>query len=410
MEKKKLICIVGATASGKTSLGVYLAKKFSGEIVSADSRQVYRRLDIGTGKEGLPNVTRVITNSYTKLRNYELETRDVIAWSGFATKQSDGFISKQLSKSLRYIDSIPQWLIDICEPEEDFNMFRWLELAKIVIDDIWARGKVPIIVGGTGLYVQALIEGFKIDQKLNIKNLSRVSPRDKNDNSKIKSFTREELDTFDLIKLQQLAKQLSTKNYNLETIDINNPRRLIRFIERAQAGEIPQKSKTDFDYILIGYDLPREELYAKIDSRVEEWFRQGFYEEVEGLISAGVSVEWFDKIGLEYKILSKFISNLKTQKLVSSIFERSNPQQKSQIHLKDLDRVVNKSLNNNDESLKSYKLQATSYKLFLEMKQEMKWKIHQYARRQLIWWRRFEVYWVKNNTEAKKLAKDFITS
>ncbi len=115
---KKIICVVGPTASGKTGLAVYLAKKFNGEIISADSRQVYRGLDIGTGKD------------------------------------------------LAEYDDIKYHLIDICKPEEDFNLFAWLELAQKTVKEILDRGKLPIIAGGTGLYVQAFIEGFILTQNV----------------------------------------------------------------------------------------------------------------------------------------------------------------------------------------------------------------------------------------------------
>lgn len=339
--RKKIICVVGATASGKTGLGVELAKKFNGEIISADSRQVYRGLDIGTGKEGQPaqSAGNLKLNESCKLK------------------------IENLKRQCRFIEGIPQWLIDICVPEQDFSMFDWLELAKVVLDDIWSRGKTPIVVGGTGLYVQALIEGFSINQSSKIK--------DQNGNLKLKQYSREELNSFDLEKLQHIVGQVTTTDSRL---DINNSRRLVRFIERIQASEEPVKIKPDFDFILIGRDLPRKELYAKIDKRVEEWFSKGFFEEVEDLLNSGVSLEWLDKIGLEYRILANFIKN------------------------KDHFFCCEES----EKRLKHDK------KEFEAMKQEMKWKIHQYARRQLIWWRRFEVEWVNEATVAEEIIHDFL--
>lgn len=136
-----IITLVGPTASGKTSLGVDLAKKFNGEIISADSRQVYKGLDLGTGKEGI--------RKSDKFQNPNDKKNDV---------------NCQLSRvkcSARWIEGVPQYLIDIKNPEERFNVGEWKELAEAIIEDIVARGKQVFIVGGTGLYVNALVENYQ---------------------------------------------------------------------------------------------------------------------------------------------------------------------------------------------------------------------------------------------------------
>jgi len=131
----KVIFIVGPTSAGKTGLAVEIAKKFNGEIISADSRQVYRGLDIGTGKEGI-------------------------------SKNAKGLMSnakrEELIKSrARYIDGIPQYLIDIVEPGDTmYNLGQFLGDAKLMLNDIWSRGKLPLVVGGTGLYITGLLKGF----------------------------------------------------------------------------------------------------------------------------------------------------------------------------------------------------------------------------------------------------------
>lgn len=335
-----MICIVGATASGKTGLGVELALKFNGEIVSADSRQVYRGLDIGTGKD------------------------------------------------LDEYGDMPYHLIDIVNPGEPFTMFDWLNLARKVIDDIWSRGKAPIVVGGTGLYVKALIQGFNLTQNL--------KPKTQN------QYSREKLDSFDLKKLQEIASELAPETYNLETLDKSNPRRVIRFIERMQTGEVPERAEPGFDYILIGKEIPREELYSKIDRRVDEWFNEGFYEEVEKLLDSGVPEEWLKKIGLEYRILAEFI----TQKPVPSNPEGLTPKtQKPACH----SELAEESYHHvSDENVKDSSLNAQNDPEYVQMKQEMKWKIHQYARRQLTWWRRFDVIWVSENAEAIERTEAFL--
>ncbi len=362
--RKKIICIVGATASGKTSLGVFLAKKINGEIVSADSRQIYKGLDVGTGKEGelaqgagISKLQCLITNEN---QNTKSQTRNF--------KKFSNLTMKQLSNYLRFIDDIPQWLIDICEPEVEFNMFDWLELAKKVLDNIWSRNKIPIVVGGTGLYVQALVEGFAIDR----------TEEQKNRRTK-KQYSREELESFDLKQLQSIVSQMTKEDSRL---DINNPRRLVRFIERIQAGEEPMKNKPNFDFILIGQNLPREKLYEKIDKRVEEWFNEGFYEEVEGLLDGGVSVEWLNKIGLEYKILANYI---KYQKL----------------------KIKNDNLEI-EKLIENCKLKIENFASLDLIKQAMKYAIHQYARRQLTWWRRFEVRWSDNPEAITETCRNFL--
>lgn len=135
---KKVIFIVGPTSSGKTSLAVQIAKKFNGEIISADSRQVYRGLDIGTGKEGVGrNVKGLMSN--VKLRKNFIKSR------------------------ARYIEGIPQYLIDIVEPGgEMYNLAQFLKDAHLMLNDIWSRGKLPVVIGGTGLYISALLKGYEL--------------------------------------------------------------------------------------------------------------------------------------------------------------------------------------------------------------------------------------------------------
>ena len=329
MEKRKIIAIVGPTASGKTGWGVYVAKKLNGlptlpsaktmqagEIISADSRQIFRGLNIGTGKD------------------------------------------------LKEYGEIKHYLIDICNPGEKFTMFDWLDKAKIVIEDIFSRGKTPIIVGGTGLYIQAFAEGFELSQK------SKVESR--KSNLKLKIYSREKLEKKPLGELQKIFLKLQIENCK---IDLNNPHRLIRVIERAQSGEVVTKRKPDFQVLQIAVDLPREVLYQRIDQRVEEWFEDGFVEEIQGLLNTGVDSKWLEKIGLEYKILTEFL--LCHSEFISGSFE------------------IPKQVRNDNE--------------FKKMKQKMKYAIHAYARRQLTWFRRFpEIIWCKDIEVAEKEIEKFL--
>jgi len=331
---KKIIAIVGPTASGKTALAVKIAREFNGEIVSADSRQVYRGLDLGTGKEG----ARLCEPNAQGERSAGLEV-------------------KKLRKNWRMIDDIPQWMIDVAETGKRFTLFDWLGSARLVIEDIFKRGKVPIVVGGTGLYVQALIEGFTLKSQ-------KEKGKRKNHNVKVKSFQREELEKLPREKLVGILQKLDPTR--LEEIDSKNPRRLIRAIELSQGGSQSGKIKPDFEALQIGIGLPRLALYQKIDQRVEKRFAEGMLKEVGGLLAKGVDPKWLIGLGLEYKIIGKYVL--------------SHP-----------------------------KLEARSSKLFSKMQQELKYKSHGYARRQLTWFRRFpEIKWVRNFQEAKRVVGTFL--
>jgi len=294
-KERKIICIIGPTASGKTGWGVSVARKFNGEIISADSRQVYRGLDIGTGKD---------------LEDYS---------------------------------DVKYHLIDICEPGVYFTVFDWLERAREVIEDIFTRGKTPIIVGGTGLYVQALIEGFEL--------------KFESQKSKVKRYRREELESKSLEELQKIIFKLKIVNSKL---DMNNSHRIIRAIEKVQSGEIANKKKPDFQALQIAIDLPRDVLYDRIDQRVEERFEQGMLEEVKSLIASGVDKKWLLGLGLEYRIIGRYVLGESSQS-------------------------------------------------FDKMKQELKYKIHAFARRQLTWFRRFpEIVWCNDLKSAEKEIKKFL--
>jgi len=311
--KKKVVFILGPTGSGKTSLAVELAKKYNGEIISADSRQIFVGLDIGTGKD---------LEEYGKIKYH---------------------------------------LIDICVPEEKFTMFDWLKLARQKIDEIIGRGHLPIVVGGTGLYAKALYEGYAIE------NL-------KDQVSKTK-YTREELDAMTVEQLNELMEKLKIP---IENLDLKNPRRLIRAIEKHQEGIKTTKRKPNFERLLLAIDLYRDELYKRIDKRVDVRFtKQGMLEEVAGLLNSGVSEEWLRSLGLEYKIISEYLTQ-------NFEFPMTNDQPIS-----------------NDQIFKS--------EPFQQMTQELKWKTHGYARRQLTWLsKQPNLIWIKDKDQAHKLVEKFL--
>lgn len=181
----KLLIICGPTATGKTQLGIHLAKKFNGEIISADSRQVYRGMDIGTGKDVL---------------NLEFKTSD-LSWR-----------NQQLGYYLA--DGTKIWGYDLASPNQDFSVGQYAQLGDSVIKDIINRNKLPILVGGTGLYLKALTQPLETIS---------IPPNHK---------LRKELDTLSTEKLKiKLSKISSRKFSSMNQSDQNNPRRLIRAIE-----------------------------------------------------------------------------------------------------------------------------------------------------------------------------------
>lgn len=308
-----MVFILGPTGSGKTSLAVKLAKKFDGEIISADSRQVYKGLDIGSGKD------------------------------------------------LSEYDGVKYHLIDICIPEEKFTLFDWLEQAKTKIEEIFSAGKLPIVVGGTGLYAKALAEGFRISDSSKL--------RTKSSGVASQHYSRDILNKMTLEKLQKLIKKLKIDS---EKLDIQNPRRLIRAIEKTQEGISTTKQKPNFESLILAIDLPREELYSRIDKRVDVRFaKQRMLEEVVGLLSSGVSHQWLESLGLEYRIISDYLT------------------QNFQV-------PISKFQSN-------HKSQVLNSKEFKEMAQELKWKTHGYARRQLTWLRKQQdLILIKSSSDAIK--------
>lgn len=235
---KKLIAIVGPTASGKTTLGIELSQRLDGEVIGADSRQVYRHMDIGTAKP----------------------TSDERA-------------------------AAPHHLIDIVDPDEPFSLGQWLDLATKALDDIWSRGKQPILVGGTGQYVWALIEGWRVP---------RVAPQPE---------LREELSS---LEPDELLAELRRVDPEAESyIDPRNVRRVIRALEvQAETGKPfsywRTKEPPPFETEISGLRVPRDELYARIDRRVDAMVDTGFVDEVRSLLDAGYGNDLPSMSGIGY--------------------------------------------------------------------------------------------------------------
>ncbi len=247
----KLLAICGPTATGKTDLGIFLAKKFHGEIISADSRQVYKAMDIITGKD-------IAENSEFRIQNSEL-----------------GIKNDKLSVGYRLKNEIPIWLVDIVGIEYSFNVGEYAKIAEKIIEDISSREKLPIIVGGTGLYIKSLLYPLQ---------LITIAPNLKL-RGKLSKLDREELKDY-------LQKINPRKWHSMNHSDRMNPRRLIRAIEISL--DTKSSSPADFntkqylsnnkDALIIGLTLPKEKLNQRIDERINKRMKKGALKEAQTIL------------------------------------------------------------------------------------------------------------------------------
>jgi tRNA dimethylallyltransferase len=238
---KKVIVILGQTATGKSNLAVKIAKKINGEIISADSRQVYKGLDIGTGK-----------------------------------------ITK------REMQGIPHHMLDVVKPKYKFSASEYKKLAEEKIKEILARGHTPIICGGTGFYIDAITKGTIFPE---------VPPNEK---LRKQLVTKSAIALFVTLKKLDPSRAKNIKEKNEQ----NNKVRLIRAIEIAKAlGKVPplrQDFRDKYEFIKIGLYLPPEKLKRKVEKRVKEMFRAGLLNEIKKLKKTGISVKRLQELGFEY--------------------------------------------------------------------------------------------------------------
>ncbi len=245
----RLVAIVGPTAVGKSRLALRLAQHFNGEIVSADSRQAYRHMDVGTAKP-----------------------------------------------SPDELSIVPHHLINIVNPDDDFSLAQYQHLAYHAIDDIQRRNKLALLVGGSGLYVWAVLENWGIPQ---------VPPDPEFRHSLEEKAARGEADKLyqELMEVDPVAAQ---------RIDQHNVRRVIRALEVHRSTETPfsqlqHKQPPPFDTLIIGLTADRAELYRKIDQRVDEMIEQGLVEEVEKLVNMGYDFHLPAMSGIGYKQIGMFL-------------------------------------------------------------------------------------------------------
>ena len=259
MKPYNLLVILGVTAGGKTGLAVKAATHFSGEIISADSRQVYRGMDLGTGKD------------------------------------------------LFEYGDIPYHLIDIAEPGDEYNVFQFQRDCFDSIESIWQRQKLPIICGGTGMYLDAVLSGYRL-----------VSVPE---NPQL----RNKLDCYSDNALRQELLQLKPEQHN--RTDLENRDRLIRAIEIAVGEQESIKDLPplpDLSPLIFGIRWPREVLRKRIAARLRQRFEAGMIDEVQQLYDSGVSWERLEFYGLEYRLIAQYLQgqlnkNDLVQKLRSAI-------------------------------------------------------------------------------------------
>lgn len=243
--KPKLLVVLGPTASGKSALGIALAQRFNGEIVSADSRQVYCGLDIGTAKVTLEE-QRLVTHH----------------------------------------------LLDVADPQEVYTVAQFQQAANAAIEDIIARGRRPLLVGGSPHYIQAVIDNLDIPQ---------VPPQPE------LRATLAQRPLADLVaQLEELDPQ------GAASIDRSNPRRVIRALEvcitTGQAFSQQRRlGEPHYETLLLGIHWPRAILYRRIDERVGERIQQGMIQEVRDLLAQGIDHTRLDALGLEYRFISRWL-------------------------------------------------------------------------------------------------------
>ena len=247
---RKLITILGPTACGKTTIATALAARIDGEIISADSRQVYRRMDIGTGKD---------------LSDYVIDGK-----------------------------AIPYHLIDICEPGTKYNLFQYQHDCLEAYNDIVGRNRQPILCGGTGLYLESVLGGY---------SLSPV-PQNPELRQRLEGKSLEELTQM----LTELKRQTGSNMHN--QTDVDTAQRAIRAIEIEDYNLRQPTGKRDFPdipYIIIGIDIDRELRRQRITQRLKARLKEGMVEEVRGLLDSGIPAEDLIYYGLEYKYVTEYV-------------------------------------------------------------------------------------------------------
>ena len=252
MTKNKLIILAGPTASGKTSVSIDLAKRLGGEIISADSMQVYKYMDVGTAKI-----------------------------------------------SVEDMQGVKHHLIDVLDPKEDFNIVKFQNMVKCSIEEIVKNGHIPILVGGTGFYIQSVIYDIDFNNE--------------DDNSSVRKKLEEEYDTFGADFMHEKLKKIDI--VSAQTIHKNNKKRVIRAIEYflinnepiSSHNEVQREKKSPYDYRFFVLNPPRDILYERINKRVDIMVENGLVDEVKKLRETGLSTANISMQGIGYKEIIEYL-------------------------------------------------------------------------------------------------------
>lgn len=340
--KPKLIVVLGPTATGKTKLAAVLALKYNGKIISADSRQVFRGMDIGTGKD-LADY-QISQEMVAKLKSYKQAglTKIGLKSASRALKMPSG----RGVKGSKTAFEVPYALIDIIEPMTGFNVAKYQKLAKKAINEAISAGQQPLLVGGTGLYIDAVIKNYNLDVKIPQAKLDAI---------------RQKMNQKSLAQLLTRLKNIDPETYS--KVDKKNRRRVQRAVEiyelTGQKKSISDKTaEPDYELLILGIGLPLMEIYRRIDSRLEARLKEGMVREIKKLRASGVSWKRLEEFGLEYRYVSRYLRGL------------------------------------------------ISYD---QMLGQLKNEIHHFAKRQLTWFKRNpDIRWVKNLKEADRLVGKFL--
>ena len=277
MTKDKLIILAGPTASGKTAVSVDLAKRIGGEIISADSMQIYRGMDIGTAK--------ITADEMQGVKHY---------------------------------------LINVSDPKEDFNIVKFQNMVKCSIEEIKKNGHIPILVGGTGFYIQSIIYDINFDKE--------------DDNGSIRKVLEEEYDKMGADFMYEKLKKIDS--ISAENIHKNNKKRIIRAIEYflinntliSEHNELQRKKTSPYDFRFFVLNPKRDILYDRINKRVDKMVEKGLVDEVKSLIESGLSIDNISMQGIGYKEIVEYLEgNIPLDKAVENIKQNTRHMAKRQV-------------------------------------------------------------------------------